>query len=69
MTHDGTRNDAPPGTLLPDRAFVVHFATTGRRGDRFAGRVEHLTSGASAPFSSRAALWAFFADLLDAPRR
>jgi hypothetical protein len=68
MTRNGTRND-PPRTLPAERAFVVHFATAARRGQRFAGRVEHLTSGTSAQFSSRAALWAFFAELLDASRR
>jgi hypothetical protein len=68
MADDRTRSDASR-TLTPERAFVVHFATTARRRPRFVGRVEHLTSGRSARFSSRAALWAFIAGLLDAPPR
>jgi len=47
--------------LSVQRAFVVHFGTSrgpGRR--RFSGRVEHLASGESAPFSSLEALLAFF---------
>jgi len=68
MADDRTRNDASR-TLPPERAFVVHFETTVRRRPRFVGRVEHLISGRSAQFSSRAALWAFIADLLAAPPR
>jgi len=68
MTIDRTRED-PPRTLPPHRAFVVHFGTTGRGERRFEGRVEHLSSGTAVHFSSRAALWAFFAELLDVPRR
>ena len=56
---------APPlehASALPaDRAFVVHF-TGGRSGRRrFRGRVEHLSSGHSAQFSSLRTLLAFFA--------
>jgi hypothetical protein len=53
--------------LSVHRAFVVHFRTEtagGRR--RFAGRVEHLTSGQTARFSSLKELAQFFADVLDA---
>jgi len=58
----------PKGTLPAHRAFVVHFGwTEGRR--RFTGRVEHLTSGRSAPFASLRALLAFFAELLGPPAR
>ena len=55
----------PPGhhelTWSIHRAFVVHFTTTGgpaRR--RFRGRVEHLSTGKSAHFSSLEKLLAFF---------
>ncbi|MCC6763884.1 MAG: hypothetical protein IT293_04395 [Deltaproteobacteria bacterium] len=65
--------DPPPDdgrrTLPSDRAFVVHFAPVSRPGLRFEGRVEHLASGRSAFFSSRAALLAFVADVLAATRR
>jgi hypothetical protein len=54
-------------TLSVHRAFVVHLAAGGgsaRR--RFSGRVEHLSSGRTAPFSSLNRLLAFFAAILDA---
>jgi hypothetical protein len=55
--------------MLPsDRAFVVHFATALRPRRRFGGRVEHLASGKSAFFSSRATLLAFIAEMLAAAR-
>jgi hypothetical protein len=55
------------GTLSVERAFVVHFGADHRPGHRrFNGRVEHLQSGHSAPFSSLGALLAFFAAILDA---
>ena len=39
--------------LSVERAFVVHFSTGGGPGRRrFSGRVEHLSSGESARFSS-----------------
>jgi len=67
MTLDGTRDDSPR-TLPPDRAFVVHFGTTVRRGRRFEGRVEHLISGRAEHFATLAALLAFFSELLEGPR-
>lgn len=65
------RPDAP---LSAQRAFVVHLApaaSDARR--RFRGRVEHLTSGRTAHFTSLDALLGFFAASLAAdgvpPRR
>jgi hypothetical protein len=52
--------------LSVERAFVVHLREhrgSGRR--RFSGRVEHLSSGRSAQFSSLEGLLAFFAGILD----
>jgi hypothetical protein len=63
MSLDQTSNALPP-----DRAFVVHFQTATPPG-RFEGRVEHLSSGQTAHFASRAALLAFFAELLAASHR
>ena len=52
------------------RAFVVHFATSpGAPRRRFRGRVEHLSSGESAPFSSLEALLGFVGRILDAEDR
>ena len=52
--------------LSVERAFVVHFSTGGGPGRRrFSGRVEHLSSGESARFSSLKGLLAFFAEVLD----
>jgi hypothetical protein len=54
-------------TLSAQRAFVVHFGTGGGPGrHRFRGRVEHLSSGQSAHFSSLRGLLRFFAAALDA---
>jgi hypothetical protein len=48
------------------RAFVVHFgAYGGPRRRRFQGRVEHLTSGRTARFSSLKGLLDFVAAVLD----
>jgi hypothetical protein len=64
------RLDDAWNALPPDRAFVVHFRTKAAgRPRRFEGRVEHLTSGRSKRFASRAALLAFFAELLSADGR
>jgi hypothetical protein len=53
-------------TLSVHRAFVVHLrADGGPRRARFAGRVEHLSSGRSVLFSSLRELLAFFAPVLD----
>ena len=59
------------GSMLSvHRAFVVHLrANGGPRRARFAGRVEHLSSGRSALFSSLRGLLAFFAPVLDAGGR
>jgi hypothetical protein len=76
MTGDGTRGarKGPPAragvehgsALSIQRAFVVHFSADPRPGRRrFRGRVEHLPSGTSAPFSSLKGLLAFFAAVLD----
>jgi len=52
--------------LSVHRAFVVHFATGGNpRRRRFQGRVEHLSSGRTARFSSLAQLLEFVADVVD----
>ena len=47
-------------TLSVHRAFVVHLGTGGGRRRRFFGRVEHLSSGRTAQFSSLAELLGFF---------
>jgi len=52
--------------LSVHRAFVVHFGTGGGpRRHRFHGRVEHLSSGQAARFSSLKTLLAFVAVVLD----
>jgi hypothetical protein len=48
-----------------NRAFVVHFATGPGRRRRFQGRVEHLSSGRTAIFSSLARLLGFVVAVLD----
>jgi hypothetical protein len=53
------------GPLSVHRAFVVHFATAGGTRRRFRGRVEHLSSGRTAHFSSLAQLLGFVAVVLD----
>ena len=54
-------------TLSVRRAFVVHLGAGGGPGRRrFSGRVEHISSGESAWFSSLKGLLAFFAAILDA---
>jgi hypothetical protein len=56
-------------TLSVHRAFVVHFASGGGpRRRRFHGRVEHLSSGRTAQFSSLAQLLGFVVLILDASR-
>ena len=62
-----TRREDHGSTLSAHRAFVVHLGPIGgRRRRRFRGRVEHLSSGASARFSSLGGLLAFFAAVGDA---
>ena len=52
--------------LSVHRAFVVHFGTGGGpRRHRFQGRVEHLSSGRTARFSSLKQLLGFVAMVLD----
>ena len=61
-----TPHDRHPQALSVHRAFVVHFsANGGLRRRRFIGRVEHLSSGASARFSSLEQLLAFMTPRLD----
>jgi hypothetical protein len=52
-------------SLSTHRAFVVHFAAGGRRRRRFHGRVEHLSSGRTAQFSSLKRLLEFVGLMLD----
>jgi hypothetical protein len=52
-------------SLSVHRAFVVHFGTGGGPRRRFHGRVEHLSSGRTARFSSLKALLGFVAVVLD----
>jgi hypothetical protein len=55
-------------TLSIHRAFVVHFAAGGDGGSRrrrFQGRVEHLSSGRTAQFSSLKRLLEFLAAVLE----
>jgi hypothetical protein len=59
-------SDQPAPTLPAHRAFVVHFQTTGDWRRRFAGRVEHLSSGRFVHFGSLRGLLHFFAQFLDA---
>jgi hypothetical protein len=66
MATDEARYDSA-GALPANRAFVIHFRMTARRGRRFTGRVEHLVSGAAAEFRSVRGLLAFLTRLLEAP--
>jgi hypothetical protein len=52
-------------SLSVHRAFVVHFGTDGGPRRRFRGRVEHLSTGRAARFSSLKALLGFIAAILD----
>lgn len=53
-------------TLSVHRAFVVHFGTgAGLPRRRYQGRVEHLSSGRAARFSSLKQLLGFVAAILD----
>jgi hypothetical protein len=60
----------PEGSVLSvHRAFVVHLSAAGgptRR--RFSGRVEHLSSGRTAQFSSLTGLLTFLGEFLTDPR-
>ena len=59
------RGFGPEPRLPADRAFVVHFRTTPRGYRRFAGRVEHLSSGTHLDFESLRALLQFFVRFCD----
>jgi hypothetical protein len=73
---DGSRNhwteippiarafQAPSSGLSVHRAFVVHFGTAEGPRRRFHGRVEHLSSGRTAHFSSLARLLGFVSAIL-----
>ena len=51
--------------LLPQRAFVVQFATDAQmQGDRMAGRVEHVVSNQALDFDSLETLLAFIDRML-----
>ncbi len=52
------RRQAPP-SLSAQRAFVVRLGPGGGRRRRFQGRVEHLSSGSAAQFTSLAGLLEF----------
>ena len=55
-------NESP---LPPDRAFVVQFRAEGDAGtELFAGRVEHITSGAAECFASAEGLINFVTRML-----
>jgi hypothetical protein len=54
----------PSTGLTVHRAFVVHFGTAEGPRRRFHGRVEHLSSGRTAHFSSLARLLAFVTTIL-----
>ncbi len=61
----GRRSDDEVAPLSPYRAFVVQFRTTaGQAAGDFAGRVEHMTSGQAARFSSSEELLAFLMRIL-----
>jgi len=66
MTSD--QASEPRATLPTHRAFVVHFRDGARWRRRFAGRVEHLSSGTFLHFGSLRRLLQFFGEFLDAPR-
>jgi hypothetical protein len=61
------RGSEAPSSLSVHRAFVVHFGTGGGPRRRFHGRVEHLSSGRTAHFSSLVRLLGFVATVLDGP--
>jgi hypothetical protein len=54
----------PSAGLSVHRAFVVHFGTPEGPRRRFHGRVEHLSSGRTAHFSSLARLLGFVTTIL-----
>ncbi len=53
-----------PLELLPDRAFVLHLDVRAQLPRRVVGRVEHVTSGQVARFTSLGELMAFMAKVL-----
>ena len=63
----GEARDAEAPPLSPYRAFVVQFRPpTPTAQDLFTGRVEHMTSGQAARFTSLTELVAFFTQVLAA---
>jgi hypothetical protein len=61
----GSHSTDEVAPLSPYRAFVVQFRTaTGQTPGHFAGRVEHMTSGQAARFSSSEELVAFLTQIL-----
>jgi hypothetical protein len=61
-----SRREKHGSALSARHAFVVHLARgSSRARRRFSGRVEHLSSGQSARFSSLKDLLAFFTSVLD----
>ena len=54
----------PSAGLSVHRAFVVHFGTAEGTRRRFHGRVEHLSSGRTAHFSSLARLLGFVTTII-----
>jgi hypothetical protein len=62
----GSHPERRASVLSAQGAFVVHLSTKdGHRRRRFSGRVEHLSSGKSAYFSSLRALLAFLDSFID----
>ena len=61
----GRRSADEVAPLSPYRAFVVQFRTaSGQTPGYFAGRVEHMTAGQAARFSSFEELLAFLTQIL-----
>jgi hypothetical protein len=64
--HETVGPDERESMLSVRGAFVVHLSTRdGHRRRRFSGRVEHLSSGKSAHFSSLRELLTFLDSFLD----
>ncbi len=65
VTAEDPRSAGEAAPLSPYRAFVVQFRTaTGQAAGDFLGRVEHMTSGQAARFSSPEELVAFMVRVL-----
>lgn len=60
--------EAPQYPLPADRAFVVQFRPSAGSGPApFAGRIEHIASGAAGPFASVEELVGFVTQVLTPP--